>query len=87
MSEVAVDVAAPRRRFTVAAAWRQPLAITGIVIAVAWILIAIFAPLIAPHNPLAQTFTPSQSPTWQYHFGTDELGRDVLSRVSYGSRV
>jgi len=66
---------------------RQPLAVIGAVIAVAWVLIAIFAPLIAPANPLAQTFTPSMAPSWQHLFGTDELGRDVLSRVIYGARV
>jgi peptide/nickel transport system permease protein len=66
---------------------RQPLAIIGAIIAAAWIVIAIFAPLIAPHDPLAQTFTPSQSPSLDHLFGTDELGRDVFSRVIYGSRV
>ena len=40
---------------------RQPLAITGIVIAAAWIVIAVFAPLLAPSDPLAQTFTPSSA--------------------------
>jgi ABC-type dipeptide/oligopeptide/nickel transport system permease subunit len=87
MTQVAVDVAAPRRRFGVSAAWRQPLAIAGVVIAVAWIVIAIFAPLIAPHDPLAQNFPASQSPSWSHLFGTDELGRDVFSRVINGSRV
>jgi peptide/nickel transport system permease protein len=57
------------------------------VIALAWIVIAIFAPLIAPDNPLAQSFTPAQSPSTSHLFGTDELGRDVFSRVVYGSRV
>jgi hypothetical protein len=50
-------------------------------------VVAIFAPLIAPHNPLAQTFPPSQSPVRDHLFGTDELGRDVFSRVIYGSRI
>jgi peptide/nickel transport system permease protein len=59
----------------------------GAVIAFAWIVIAIFAPLIAPHDPLAQTFAPQASPSMKHLFGTDELGRDVLSRVLYGSRV
>jgi peptide/nickel transport system permease protein len=76
-----------RRRARVRPTWRQPLAVAGAVIALAWIVIAIFAPLIAPHDPLGQTFTPSQSPTWHHLFGTDELGRDVFSRVIYGSRV
>jgi peptide/nickel transport system permease protein len=66
---------------------RQPLAIAGAVIAVIWVLIAIFAPLLAPAGPLAQNFTPSVGPSWQHLFGTDELGRDVLSRVIYGARV
>ncbi len=76
-----------RRAAFVRPAWRQPLAITGAVIAVAWLIVAIFAPLIAPHNPLAQNFVASQGPSAQHLFGTDELGRDVLSRVIYGARV
>ncbi len=78
----------PRRRSsTIAPAWRQPLAIVGAVIAIAWFLIAIFAPLVAPHDPLAQVFPPNQAPSSGHLFGTDELGRDVLSRVIYGSRT
>jgi peptide/nickel transport system permease protein len=87
VSELALRPHAARRRLGLPAAWRQPLAIAGAVIAIAWIVIAIFAPLIAPHDPLAQTFTPSQSPSLHNLFGTDELGRDVFSRVIYGSRV
>jgi len=87
VNEVAVRQIQRRRWFRIAPAWRQPLAITGVVIAVLWILIAIFAPLIAPYNPLAQSFPAAQSPSWSHLFGTDELGRDVFSRVIYGSRV
>ncbi len=87
MSEIAVGTRPARRRLGIPAAWRQPLAVVGAVIAVAWIVIAIFAPLIAPHDPLAQNFPPAQSPSLHYFFGTDELGRDVFSRVIYGSRV
>jgi peptide/nickel transport system permease protein len=87
MTELALDVQTPRRRFTISAAWRQPLAITGVVIAVIWIVVAIFAPLIAPHDALAQNAAPAQSPSWSHLFGTDELGRDVFSRVIFGSRV
>jgi ABC-type dipeptide/oligopeptide/nickel transport system permease subunit len=76
-----------RWRIRVAPAWQQPLAIAGAVIAVLWILIAVFAPLLAPDNALAQTFTPAKGPSWHHLFGTDELGRDVFSRVIYGSRV
>ena len=52
-----------------------------------WLIVAIFAPLIAPYDPLAQTFTALQPPSLDHPFGTDELGRDVLSRVIYAARV
>jgi ABC-type dipeptide/oligopeptide/nickel transport system permease subunit len=65
---------------------RNPLTIIGLVIAVGWILIAIFAPLLSPHDPLAQTLPALHAPSWKYPFGTDELGRDVLSRTLYGAR-
>ena len=87
MSELAIRVAGFARRDWVRAGRRQPLAAAGALIAVAWILIAIFAPLVAPANPLAQNFPAQQSPSWHHLFGTDELGRDVLSRVIYGSRI
>lgn len=87
MSSFAYALRARTRSSRIPAAWRQPLAIVGTVIAFAWIVIAIFAPLIAPANPLAQSFPASAGPSWHHLFGTDELGRDVLSRVIYGSRV
>jgi ABC-type dipeptide/oligopeptide/nickel transport system permease subunit len=68
-------------------AWRHPLTIVGGTIALAWLLIAIFAPLVAPYDPLAQSFTPFLHPSGHHLFGTDELGRDVLSRVLYGARL
>jgi peptide/nickel transport system permease protein len=87
MSSMAFGLRARKRGGRLRPAWRQPLAIAGSVLAVAWLVVAIFAPLIAPYDPLAQAFTASQSPSSAHLFGTDELGRDVLSRVIYGSRV
>jgi peptide/nickel transport system permease protein len=87
VSSLAYALRARARSSRIPAAWRQPLAIAGTVIAFAWVVIAIFAPLIAPANPLAQNFPASASPSLHHLFGTDELGRDVLSRVIYGSRV
>lgn len=61
----------------------------GLIIFTAWILVAIFAPALAPYDPIThQDVTMSyQPPSGQHWFGTDELGRDVFSRVLYGSRV
>ncbi len=82
------DVLARRRkRLRVPAAWRQPLAVTGLAVVGAWLVIAIFAPLIGPDNPLAQNFDILAAPSSAHWFGTDELGRDVLSRVLSGARV
>jgi peptide/nickel transport system permease protein len=78
---------ARRGRGRLRPAWRQPLAIVGAVIALGWLVVAIFAPFIEPHDPLAQIYPPSQAPSSAHLFGTDELGRDVLSRVIHGSRV
>src|SRR5439155_5333667 len=87
MSAVATRLGLVRTRGRIRPAWQQPLAITGALIAVAWFVIAIFAPWIAPHPPNAQNFVPHEGPSGAHLFGTDELGRDVLSRVIWGSRV
>jgi peptide/nickel transport system permease protein len=71
-------------------ALKRPLALIGISIAVLWLLIAIFAPLIAPYGPDFQANLPTGvpgGPSWSHLFGQDELGRDVFSRVIYGARV
>ena len=76
-----------RRPGTLGSAWTQPLAIAGIVLAAAWIVVAIFAPLIAPNDPLAQSSQLVLAPSPAHLFGTDELGRDVFSRVLWASRL
>jgi peptide/nickel transport system permease protein len=65
----------------------QPLTLVGATIAVVWFLVAALAPLVAPYDPLEQTFVPFESPSSDHLFGTDELGRDVFSRVVYGARI
>jgi peptide/nickel transport system permease protein len=67
--------------------WRKPLMVVGAVIIGFWVLVALLAPLIAPDNPLAQNTAPLTAPSAHHLFGTDENGRDVLSRVIYGARV
>ncbi len=68
---------------------RNPLAMLGLGIVVALVLAAVFAPLLAPADPLAQDLgrrlLPPGSPG--YLLGSDELGRDILSRLLYGARV
>jgi peptide/nickel transport system permease protein len=76
-----------RRRGTLGSAWTQPLAIAGLTLACAWILIAIFLPVIAPYDPLAQSSQLFLPPSSTHVFGTDELGRDLFSRVLWGSRL
>lgn len=76
-----------RRPGTIGSAWSQPLAIAGILLAGAWILVVILVPFIAPYDPLAQTSSLLVAPSPSHLFGTDELGRDVFSRVLWGSRL
>lgn len=71
---------------------RNPVAITGAVIVVLFLIVAIFAPLLAPRDPLAQTLLGEvrqgsiPGPRDGFPLGVDQLGRDVLSRLVYGSR-
>lgn len=68
---------------------RNPLAMAGALIVLALVVLAAFAPLIAPHDPIAQDLSQRLLPpgTPGYLMGTDEFGRDILSRIIYGSRV
>lgn len=67
---------------------RNPAAMAGLIIVVALLVVAALAPLVAPHDPLAQSLAnrlkPPSAANW---FGTDSLGRDIFSRVVYGTRV
>jgi peptide/nickel transport system permease protein len=66
----------------------SPLAIVAMVVLAVLILAAIFAPLIAPYNPIADNLSVAyQGPSAHHLLGTDEFGRDLLSRIIYGGRV
>ena len=72
----------------VAALLRSPSGAVGLGIVGVLILCAVFAPDLAPHDPLRMAAGPRlASPSAEYWMGTDQLGRDVLSRVIYGSRL
>jgi len=73
-------------------AWRRlkknKLAMIGLGIIIFLIIIAIFAPLVSPYNPIGRVKEESSlSPSMAHLFGTDLLGRDIFSRVIYGSRI
>lgn len=66
---------------------RNKLAIIGALIIIGVVLIAIFAPMIAPYDPTVQDYDNLlQPPSLDHPFGTDDLGRDLFSRVAYGAR-
>ena len=69
--------------------WRQnKLAMVGTVLVAFFILIAIFAPLIAPYDPIEVDLSGTLLPPSSEHiFGTDQFGRDIFSRVVYGARI
>jgi len=70
------------------AARHNPLAASGVVLVVIFVILATFAPWIAPQDPAhIELPTRLSSPSTVHWFGTDELGRDILSRVIYGSRI
>lgn len=73
-------------------AWRRLIrrkgAVLGLVVIALVILLAIFAPLIVPYDPIATSWSlVRKAPSLQHWFGTDELGRDVLARVVFGARA
>ena len=66
----------------------NPLTAFGLAVVVIWIALAILAPVLAPYGPLQQDIVNRlQGPEAGHLFGTDDLGRDVLSRVLYGAQV
>src|SRR5262245_1430482 len=72
---------------TVGRLLRQPRGLIGLGIVLLLIVLAIAAPLIAPFDPIAQPARRLLPPGAPYLLGTDEFGRDVFSRIIYGSRV
>ena len=80
--------AAPSRRTTVRMWLRSPSLVVGLVIIAAAIAAAVFAPQLAPYNPVKQNYAAAvQPPSAAHLLGTDKFGRDQLSRVLYGTRI
>ena len=90
-----IELEAPDRaqsRRWLSAIWqftrRNPLGAAGAIVVLVMIVAAIFADVIAPYDPVANAFDRlSQPPSFENWFGTDQFGRDVLSRLIYGART
>jgi peptide/nickel transport system permease protein/dipeptide transport system permease protein len=74
--------------------WKNKTAVAGLIIVVCFVLIAIFAAVLSPHDPVEiSLYDQIKPPVWadggakKNILGTDDLGRDILSRIIYGSRV
>src|ERR1700739_880048 len=66
----------------------NPLAAVGVVLVIVFILCPIFAPCVAPYGPAhINLLTRLEAPSAAHWCGTDELGRDILSRLIYGARI
>lgn len=88
MTSSTLDVAAIRGPGVGRRLLARPPAVIGLIIAGSMVAIAILAPVIAPFRPDASDFSAILSPPTAAHlFGTDELGRDILSRVMWGARA
>ena len=67
---------------------QNKLAVLGLVIILSLVIVALFAPFIATDSPILTDFAHRlQPPSWQNFFGTDEAGRDIFSRIVWGSRL
>src|SRR5580658_9495925 len=84
MSTAAISL----RRRIAGNARHNPLAATGVVLVLVFVIFALFAPWIAPQDPAAINLPMRlDTPSHAHWFGTDELGRDILSRIIYGARI
>src|SRR5215213_4772317 len=82
------EARAVRKRTIWGAIRRQRLAVTGFLLILFFALVALLGPSLAPHGATEQfSKDRMQSPNSTYPFGTDEFGRDILSRLLYGARI
>ncbi len=72
-----------RKRFL-----RRPMAIAGLIVVLAFVVMAVFAPLVATHDPSTQDYNATFAhSSWNHLLGTDEFGRDTFSRIVWGARA
>ena len=93
MEEKSVELNLEEKQYSLGKdAWNRlianKLAIIGLIVVFALFFIAVFGPMITPYDFLTQDLQArNQAPSMQHWFGTDDLGRDILSRVIYGART
>jgi peptide/nickel transport system permease protein len=80
-------IASELRKFSPRKGIEYVLALIGLIIIASFIFMAVFAPFVAPYDPIKPTKDLLQSPNAKFLMGTDSLGRDVLSRIIYGTRI
>ncbi|MFQ5794866.1 MAG: ABC transporter permease [Candidatus Bipolaricaulia bacterium] len=80
-------VATQRRWRRLRYLWHDKKATVGLIVLLALIVVAVFAPLIAPHDPNDQAFRMLLPPSETHLLGTDDLGRDLFSRIIHGTRI
>jgi peptide/nickel transport system permease protein len=87
LAEQSDELESPSRR-ALRRLMKRKGAVVGLAVMTIFIVLALFAPLIAPYDPIATSWTLVRKPPSALHwFGTDELGRDVLARVIHGARA
>jgi peptide/nickel transport system permease protein len=68
--------------------WSSKTALVGLVLVLFWVSVALLAPVLTPYSPTAQDWkAPNQGPSWSHPLGTDELGRDLWSRLIHGAQM
>ena len=88
MESSKTEIGISQKRSIVNAVKRQPLAAVGVVLLLVFTICAVFAPWLAPQDPAQLDLTGRlMGPSWAHWFGTDELGRDILSRTLFGARI
>jgi peptide/nickel transport system permease protein len=86
-SQPGLEVRRERRRPVVRRFLQHRLAVSGVVVIAVMIAVAIAAPLLAPDDPIGLGDEQLAPPSWRHLLGTDDYGRDVWSRLIYGSRI
>lgn len=93
MSQSSINIPSEQQRFsfwqyTLSRVVRSPMGVIGLAIVMLTVFTAIFAPALAPHDPFEQNLSQAlNGPTSAHPLGFDDLGRDIFSRIIYGSRI